>query len=209
MTVRTEIKDGLGGGRAASVTEQNALLVSVLPQSSKGVPASDLANLRQLRAYFEDGGGSNAQNVDGSTTPVEFSVSTVSGLTKWIVGFRLILEGARLEISTQDFRRYGNAATSPGLTNGVEVEAVQSGATVPITVEPVVTIGDYLQWADDFVNLINSVGTTEDYLHFDFSFDRPVVLVEGSTDRLVIRINDDLTAIDKQIAVARGYQEFL
>ena len=209
MTVRAEIKDGLGGGRAASVTEQNALLVSVLPQSSRGVPASDLANLRQLRAYFEDAGGSNAQNVDGSTTPVEFSVSTVSGLTKWILGFRLILEGARLEISTQDFRRYGNAATSPGLTNGVEVEAFQSGATVPITVEPVVTIGDYLQWADDFVNLINSVGTTEDYLHFDFTFDRPIVLVEGSTDRLVIRINDDLTAIDKQIAVARGYQEFL
>ena len=28
MTVRAEIKDGLGGGRVASVTEQNALLVS-------------------------------------------------------------------------------------------------------------------------------------------------------------------------------------
>ena len=209
MTIRAEIKDGLGGSRSVSVTEQNALLVSVLPQTAKGISTTDLTNLRQLRGYFEDSAGSNAQNVDGSGSPVEFSIGTVAGLTKWITGFKVILEGVNLEIGTNDFRRYGAAAAAPGLTNGLEIEAIQSGTTVKITPEPVQTIGDFLNWADDFTSLVNSVGAQEDFLAFTFTFDRPVVLVEGSQDRLTIRIQDDLTAIDKQIAIARGFQEFI
>jgi hypothetical protein len=71
-------------------------------------------------------------------------------------------------------------------------------------------IGDFLTYADDFTNLVNSVGTQEDYLAFDFLFESraPVVLTEGTLDSITIRINDDLTAIDKQVAIARGYQEF-
>ena len=57
--------------------------------------------------------------------------------------------------------------------------------------------------------LTNAVSSQSDYLHFDFTFDRPVVLTEGTLDALTIRINDDLTPIDKHIAVARGYQEFV
>ena len=209
MPVDSRIIDATGGRNGAAVTQANALLVSVLPPSSRGLPASDVANLRQLREYFTDSSGSNDQAVDGSTTPVEFSVRTEPGVTKWLTGFRLILEGVNLEIATNDFRRYGAAATSPGLTNGIRVETFQSGVTTPITREPVLTIGEYLQWADDFTNLINSVGSQEDYLHFDFTFDRPVVLAEGSTDALILRVSDDLTAIDKHLAVARGYQETL
>ena len=66
MSVKTEILDGLGTGLTANVTSQNALLVSVLPQSSKGIPPDDLSNLRQLREYLVDPLGSNDQTVDGS-----------------------------------------------------------------------------------------------------------------------------------------------
>lgn len=209
MPVKSEIKDGGGTGRAATVTDANALLVSILPPSSRGLPASNFANLRQLREYFTDSLGSNDQAVDGSTTPVEFSIRTEPGVTKWLTGFRLILEGTNLEIGTNDFRRYGAAATSPGLTNGIEIETFQSGVTTSITRDPVQSIGQYLQWADAFTSLVNSVGSQEDYLHFDFTFDRPVVLAEGSTDTLTLRVSDDLTAIDKHLAVVRGYQETL
>jgi len=211
VTARVEIKDGTGSGAVAQVSSAtNALLVQQLPESGRGVPAGDLSSLRQLRSYFTDASGSNAQNVDGSTTSVEFSIVAEPNITKWIVGFRLILEGVNLEIATNDFRRYGNATTAgSSLTNGVEIEAVQSGVTTSIAAEPVGTIGDYLQWADDFTNLINSVSSQSDYLQFDFTFDRPVVLTEGTLDALKIRINDDLTPIDKQVAVARGYQEFV
>lgn len=211
MTARIEIKDGTGSGAVAQVSSStNALLVQQLPESGRGVPANDLSSLRQLRNFFTDSSGSADQNVDGSTTPVDFNILAEPNTTKWVVGFRLILEGSNLEISTNDFRRYGNATTAgTALTNGVEIEANQGGVVTSIAAAPVGTIGAYLQWADDFLNLINSVGTQEDYLHFDFTFDRPVVLTEGTLDSLTIRINDDLTSIDKQIAIARGYQEFV
>jgi len=131
MPVKTEIKDGQGTGRTANVTEANALLVSVLPQTSKGIPPDDLASLRQLREFFVDAAGSEDQIVDGSTTPVEFKVLAATSVTKWITGFRLIIQGQNTDISTQDFRRY--AQTNPGLAVGVEIETFQSGITTAIT----------------------------------------------------------------------------
>lgn len=211
MPVKTEIKDGNGTGRTASVTEANALLVSVLPQTSKGIPPDDLAGLRQLREFFVDSSGSEDQIVDGSVTPVEFSVSAGIGRTKWLTGFRLIIQGQTTDLSSNDFRRY--AQTVGGLTNGVDIEAVQSGEVTIITgAGAVQRMGEFLRYADEFTNIIQAISSAVDYLHFDFSFDQPVVLAEGSSDRVLIRINDDLTAAlaatdSLQVAVARGYQE--
>lgn len=213
MAVKTEIKDGRGTGRTVNVTDANALLVSVLPQTSKGIPPDDLSSLRQLREFFVDSVGSEDQRVDGSTSAVEFSVSAQLGITRWITGFRLIIQGQNTDLSSNDFRRY--SATAAGLTNGVEIEAIQGGVTTVITGAGAVTdMGQYLRYADDFTNIIAAIAANVDYLHFDFSFDQPVVLTEGTADRLVIRINDDLTAAynvpsteTAQYAVARGYQE--
>ena len=211
MPVKTEIKDGLGSGRLVGVTQSNALLVSVLPQSSRGIPAEDLSSLRQLREFFTDASGSEDQIVDGSTTPVEFSVDAEISVTKWVTGFRLIVQGQTTDLSSNDFRKY--AQTTAGLTNGVDIEAVQSGITTAITgAGAVQRMGQYLRYADDFVNIIAAISSNVDYLHFDFTFDRPVVLAEGSSDRVLIRINDDLTAAlsasgSAQFAIARGYQE--
>ena len=212
MPVKTEIRDGLGTGRMVGVTPTNALLVSVLPQSSRGVPAEDLSNLRQLRQFFADVGGSSSQIVDGSTTPVEFTVDAAVSVTKWVTGFRLIVQGQNTDLSSNDFRRYAQTA-SPGLPNGVDIEAVQAGITTAITGAGAVrTMGQFLRYADDFVNIVSAISASVDYLHFDFTFDQPVVLTEGSSDRLLIRINDDLTAAlaaadSAQFAIARGYQE--
>ena len=212
MSVKTEILDGLGSGVSANVTPQNSLLVSVLPQSSKGIPSSDISNLRQLRRFFLDSAGSENQIVDGSASPVEFSVTAQESITAWVTGFRLIVQGQTTDISTQDFRRYAQTS-SPGLPNGVDIEAVQSGITTAITgAGAVQSMGQYLRYSDDFVNITSAISANVDYLHFDFKFDQPVVLAEGSSDRLLIRINDDLTAAlaaadSAQFAIARGYQE--
>jgi len=211
VAVKGEIKDGQGTGRTATVTSANALLVSVLPQSSKGIPPSDLSSLRQLRQFFNDPSGSPNQVVDGSASPVEFSVLAQTGITKWITGFRLIVQGQNTDLSTNDFRRYSQVGG--GLANGVDIEAIQSGATTVITgAGAVQTMGQYLRYADDFVNISSAISAAVDYLHLDFAFDQPVVLTEGTNDRLLIRVNDDLTAaysaVDStQFAIARGYQE--
>ena len=209
MAVSSQILDGTGDGYLAAVNSQNALKVTTLPLSSRGLDANDLANIRQLREFLVDASSSNAMNVDGSTTSVEFTIAAAAARTRWVTGLRLILEGVNLEINTNDFRRFGAAAISPGLTNGVEIITEQQGETVTITKEPVQNIGSFLTYNNEYLNLVNSVGVQEDLLRFDFSFDQPVVLVEGSLHRVVVRINDDLTATDKFVAIARGYEEGL
>jgi hypothetical protein len=214
MSVKTRLHDGLGTGRTVSVTPSNALLVQVLPETSKGVPSADLSALKLLQEFFVDSTGSSDQRVNGSVTPVEFSVTASASRTKWITGFRIIIEADGFELATADFRDYGNTA-SPGLTNGVQIEAFQGGITTAIAAEPIRNAGDFLNYADDFTNLINAISAQSDYLMFMFEFDTPVVLTEGSTDRLTIRIRDNLitalvsTATPRQYAIARGYQEAL
>lgn len=212
MSLRSRIVDGLGSAREASVTPNNALLVQVLPDTSKGVPPADLTNLRLLQEFFVDSLGSSDQRINGSVTPVEFSVRASASLTKWITGFRVIIEADGFELGTADFRDYG-ATVSPGLPNGIQIEAVQSGITTTIAPDPIKTAGDYLNYGNRYINFTNAISAQSDYLQIVFDFDQPIVLTEGSSDRLVIRIRDNLiaalvsTATPRQYALARGYQE--
>ena len=213
MSVKTRIHDGLGSGRTANVTPKNALLVQVLPETSKGVPPADLANLRFLQEFFRNSAGSVEQRVAATlAAPVDFVVTAQPSVNKWITDFRIILEGNQFELATQDFRQYGSAAF---LTNGLQIQAIQSGTTVEITPEPIRIMGDYLQYADNFTNLINTISSTADYLQFVFNLPTPVVLAEGSSDLLRIRIRDNMpialtpAGTARQYAIARGYQEFV
>lgn len=210
MSVKTEIQDGLGSSRTVGVTPANSVLVSTLPVSARGVP---VGALRQLRQLFTDDSGASSQIVDGSATPVEFSVRAETGITKWLTGFRLVVQGDRCNIATNEFRRY--AQTGGGLTNGIDIEVVQGGVTTSVTgAGAVQRMGEYLRYSEGYVNFISAISASVDYLHFDFRFDQAVVLTEGSVDRILIRINDDLTAAlaaadSAQYAIARGYQESL
>jgi hypothetical protein len=207
MSLKSVIIDGTGTNRAVAVTENNALRVQLLPETSKGVPSPDLSNLRQLREYLVNG-ISPDMNVNGSVTNVTFNIVSIPGFTQWINGIRIFLEDASLEINTADFRRFGTA-TGGGtpLTNGILIQTVQSGETVDISNEPIRFLGDFLKYADSFTNLINSVSSTEDYIHFDINFDKPVVLTSGGSDSLKITIRDNLTSINTFRCIARGYKE--
>lgn len=209
MSLNSKIEDGTGSGAVAQVNSRNALVVqSYPPISGVGIPPEVLTSIRVQRENFTNSSGSKDINVDGSTTSAEFVVQAEEGVTKWITGFRIIMEGTNLEIETNDFRRFGNAtiANTP-LPNGLEIFVIQSGIQVDISVDPIGVIGDFLNYSDDFINLVNAVGTQEDYLQFQFAFDQPVVLPDGSEDRIVIQVNDDLTPIDTMFAIARGYKE--
>lgn len=207
MTIRTHISDGTGTCRNAAVTENFALKVQVVPETSKGLPPEDLSNLRQYRDFLVNA-GSPDMNVDGSVTVQEFKIISDPGVTKWITGFRILMEGANLEIATNDFRRFGNATSANNsLPNGVKIQTNQSGVVTDIVSEPIGIVGDFLSYADDFTNLVNAVSSTSDFLKFIFTFDKPVVLAEGGSDSLSVFIRDDLTPIDKFQALARGYQE--
>lgn len=213
MSTKGRITDGLGTGRTVSVTPANALLVQVLPDTSIGIPGDLLSRYRLLSEFFLNGAGSNNQLVNGSGTPVEFSIRASVGLTKWITGFRVIIEGDNFALATNDFRRYG-AIPNPGLPNGTQIEANQGGVVTSIASEPIQITGDFLNYANGFTNFVNAITANAEYLQFAFRFEQPIVLTAASTDRVIIRVRDNLIAAvlapggtPRQYALATGYQE--
>ena len=212
MSVKAEILDGRGRGKSADVLPSGALSVQVLPETARGVDSASIANQLVLNQLFSDASGATEQAVDGSVTPVEFAIRAEQGVTKWVTGFRLTIIGPNLDIGTNQLRRYANNAA--GLVNGIDIETLQAGEVVQIGVGPITTIADYFLYQRDFTSLVSAISNNEDLLTFDFEFDRPVVLVEGSTDEVVIRINDDMTAAlstsnASQFAISRGWKELL
>lgn len=208
MVVKNIIEDGLGTGKSAKVTPGNAILVQLTPDTSIGLTTETLTAIRLQREYFLNSANNYQMNVDGSVTSVDFEVKAELGFTKWITGFTLILEDTNLEMGTADFRRFGSATTgnSP-LSNGVRIFSNQSGETVDITIEPVTTAGDFFRYSDNYINFANSISAQIDYLQFFFNFDKPIVLPDGSNDKVVFRIQDDLTSLTAMYAIARGYKE--
>lgn len=207
MALKTYIVDGEGSSRVAGVTPNNELKVTVSPYTSIGRTITELTVQKQYNGFLVDSSGSSAMDVNGSVTNQEFALTPPTGRVLYINSIRILLNGTSLEINTNDFRRFGMAAVAPGLTNGLLVYVVQGDVQTNLFVDPIKTIGQFLDYATDFTNLVNSVGTQEDFLSFDFRFDVPIVLVPGSNDKIVIMIRDNLTAIDLFKCVARGYQE--
>jgi len=204
--IKSSIIDGTGTERQAEVTPNYALKVQNVPETSVGIPPDDLANLRLYRDFLRDGTSPDA-NVDGSTTNTEFLIASQLNKNIWVTGVRFLFEGSNLEMNTNNFRRFGNASNN-ALTNGLLFRTRQGGETIELFADPVVFMGDFFTYSDRYLNLINSVGSQEDFLSFDIDFEKPVVLPEGGNDAISLLVRDDLTAIDKFQVLVRGYQEF-
>lgn len=216
MSIGVRIEDGEGRGYEPAVEPSLALRVSQIPVSARGVPGEVVASQRLLSERLSDATGVTSQKVDGSTSPVEYAVRSSPGVTRWITGFRVLIYGANLDLgSAGQARRYSDT-TAPGLANGVEIEVHQNGNVTNIADLPIQNIANYLQYSSSFTNLVNGIASGEDFLRLDFMFETPVVLLEGGTDRLLMRINDDLSAGGAlgsanadQFALAFGYEEAL
>jgi len=210
MTAKIMIVDGEGSKRTVGVTANNALKVLTIPGSVSNLSSAEVAGLaktKQLASFFLNSSSSKDLNIDGSVSSQEFFVAAESNRAKWFTRVRILLNDTSMEINTNDFRRFGTAAIAPGLTNGLLFYAEQGGITTNFFIDPIRNIGNFLDYADSFVNLVNSVGTQEDFLSFDYIFETPIVLVPGSQDRIVITVRDDLSSVDLFTVIGRGYQE--
>lgn len=216
MSVRSHIEDGQGTSTLAKVMPNNALRVSNFPPiSAAGLTADELTNVKFYQEFFSNSAGATDMNVDGSVTAVDFEIQSELNLVKWINEFRINIEGEQFEISTNDFRSFG-AVASPGLTNGIEIFTIQSGVRTDISSEPIRISGEFLNYSDDFTNFVNAISSQGDFLQLIFRFSQPIALPQGVPDRLVVRIQDDLTAAlvigagaGQMKAIAKGYKEFL
>jgi hypothetical protein len=208
MALPIYIQDPSTGQRMA-VSSDGALLVNIVEGAAAELPVDTLTRRKLLRGFL-DNGGSIDMNVNGSGTPVEFTEVADTTRTKWITSVRVLFNGANLEMNSNDFRRFGEAtASQTPLTNGVELFVVQGGGQTNFFVTPITRMGDFFSYADSYLNIINAVSSQSDFLYFDFDFEQPVVIPPGTTDRIVLRVSDDLTSIDLFNCIVRGYQEII
>jgi len=207
MSFPSRIQDGTGTKRAAKVTPDHALLTTQLDADGFDTPTAILTRFKLFRSYLKHD-GSKDLNVDGSVNPVEFSVTSDTGKVLYVTSLRILINGTYFEMDTQDFRRFGLAtAGGAALPNGLILSAEQGGILTPLFADAIQRTGDFMNYADDFTNLKNSVGAQEDFLSFDFRFESPVVLPEAVNDRVTMTVRDDLTPIDLLQVTVRGYQE--
>ena len=209
MSIKTLIEDGRGRGNKAKIDEDGALAVVVHPHP----PKDETDAAFPFREYFTDTGlptGSNDMRVNGSATPIDFSVQAISDKDVYIKSVSIVIVDAGASLS-----EFGNLSA---LTNGIEFcwETQDEG---------IIVIAESLQTNFDFVRLAigepsfgdgataftasNISGQSEGFLpvlDFQkiFGLQYGIKLRKGTKDRLFFRINDNITAIDEFDAIAYG-----
>lgn len=192
----------------ARVTSDNALKVSLSEPSAKELTREEQTRRKPFSAYLTTVGGTSALNIDGSVTAVLFRVRAQEGKVISLTDLTLIAYDNYLAFGTvSNFRRFGTAAGSGGLTNGLLCYSEQGNVQLSRFLEPVKIEGDFLNYADGSASQANAYASNVDWARFDFSFRTPVVLVEGSSDSFVIVVRDNLTAMTQFRGIVNGWQE--
>jgi len=212
--IKTILTNGLGKKFFAQVYSNGAVKVSHADVSSFERSISELTRNKVLTELFSDSSGSTDLNVDGSAVTQIFSIDSEVGKIKYICSLRLIFNDTFMKIDNSESRRFGSAATSPGLTNGLTLTVSQGGIITEVFTSPVKAIGDFYRYAGGqgtpsagIVNDEGSIGPNIDFLMAAIEFPKPVVLPAGVIDNISIKVQDDLTSIDLFEVIASGFQE--
>ena len=214
MVAKIHITDGgkQGTGRKAGVTSDNALPVTQVPRLANDQTDEQLTRIKYFSGLFvrDDGSGSTDLRVDGSVTPVDFVIAPPPGEMIQLREIRYIFEDSSLDMGGNDVRRFGSAAGTGGLVNGLESFIEQGAGVQNLFVEPINHMSEFFWYVSDFFNIPNATANNVDLLTWiiDLKLLVPILVVSSNTDRVVVRINDDLTAMtDKFQVLAIGQRE--
>lgn len=155
-------------------------------------PIDEVVESLPFRAYFENA-GSNDMRVNGSTTPVEFSLNADGNFDYYVKSISVKLADANAVLN-----KFGNLSA---LTNGVEFEwdSIRVGTQI---------IHDGIKDNLEFFRLTNGgfapqivdlSGAGADaviaFIDLALLFGNPwgIRLEKGTTDKLLFRVNDDLS----------------
>ncbi len=180
---------------AADVIEEDGLKKLVVKASVTPTITEEL-----LFEKLVDGGGSADLTVNGSSIPVEFSIEAGTTDIKVVreLKFSWFDNGVKIDTFLGQ-----NAA----LTNGLEIEFLFDGVTTPIF--PIKTTADFNgHFAfGDGSRFETITGSGNDYVTATLSPREPFVLRPGTTDKITIRINDNLNNVSFGECIAFGLIE--
>lgn len=217
MSIKNLIQDGEGTKRTAGVTSDHALKVtdvggqygpSLIDMQDDGFAL--LLRKKTYVSYFKDTAGSHELNIDGSSTPVEFSIASEVDKLKTIQYVRFIFHDTQMSLGASEGRRFASAAATPGLTNGLRFFVKQGGVETDLFLEPVKQIAIFMNYAVDLVNEAGALGSGEDILTVTMNFDfAPIQIVPGGFDSINVKVQDNLSDINTFQVFAFGSMELL
>jgi hypothetical protein len=208
--INTGISDGHGSDNKLKVNGEGEIGVVI----HQHPPIDEKTSSFPFRQYLTDTGlstGDNDMRVDGSITPVEFWVNASQDYDTYVKSISVIISDAG---ATMD--EFGALAA---LTNGVEFCWVSEELGGIVIHEGLTSNFDFVKLADGKpafgtgassfrANNIN--GTSEGYIPVidltTFSGMHGIRLRKGTNDRLVFKIQDNITTIDRFDAEAKGFQ---
>ncbi len=206
MSIDVKIQSGTGLQNFAEVDSRNRLCImpAIVPPFGHSVES------RVFRDYLRDSTDSNDMLVDGSVTPVEFTIESDQNNDRYIksISFVIADDGASL----------ANFGAITALTVGCDFFYEDNTGVVDIG-ESLKTNWDFIRLSNvnpafgtgtDAFKAKNVEGKTDSYIPIIdfkevFGFSYGLRLKAGSTQRLVLRINDDVSTIDSFNAQAYGF----
>lgn len=206
MSLPVNIEDAVTK-QTAKVTENKALLVSVLPYPALGEQKS-----RVFRQYFTSTGlstGSNDMGVDGSSTPANFFIPASATDDRYIANLSFIV-GYGTTGEPHEF------ADGTVLTNGVRLYYVSDQGEIDVH-DGIKSNQDLLRMSLAPVTStweVRHVNATNDYGYFvsmDLTKVQPpygLKLDAGSNQRLYLTVRDNATNADSFNCIAYGFDRF-
>ena len=165
----------------------------------RSVTIQDSGPQKQLFFKRFENGGSADMNVNGSVTPVVFSVSPPAGEVWRIASWSLYVQDG----GTFDAEKWGNGIT---MTNGLVPMVNYGGTSYDLLDFPLINSGD-LSSVSDGINHY-AFGAGDEIITAEWSFvanGQYLRLTEN--DAIQIVVNDDLTGLTKQYSLIKGYKE--
>ena len=174
-------------GQKASASSIPVVIAS--DQPSVPVTAGS-ANPTTVVSDFLKDGGSEAMNVNGSVTPVNFDYNADPTNNILITSLRLVMTSGNVDFNGSNFGKGGGA-----LTNGISVTAVVNGGT-SITLASLKKNEDLLRLQG---RALTEFGGVNDVIQVSIEFSGRVLLEGGTSDRVRVIISDDLTSAARDI----------
>jgi hypothetical protein len=203
-------------GHGLEVTSNGAARTAEVPRPPDDWSRDEVEQVKELREAFKDSSGSADLGVDGSVTPVEYSVKAEDDRIKWVKEIVIGLHDQQMSTSAQELRRFGAAHAAPGLTNGVLLTVRQNGQDTELFAEieagtvGVKSIVQFYRWGE-VISLEAAITSTIDVLIVKLTLlgEKGVGLYPGSKDRIFVTVQDDLSATDLFGVHALGTYELL
>lgn len=148
-----------------------------------------------------DGTGSHDAVVDGSVTPIDFMVIGRPGVRSHIHSLSVIIQDTGALFAAD---KYG---ALDELTNGLEV--IYTNDIIELSLTNGTGIKSHACWARFAQPTTeNTAGQGDDYLSVHWRFTdsggTPIILQDNPAWKLIVRVRDDLTGLERHEFVAQG-----